>query len=173
MGETCNSSLFSLGSFSRSLFPFFLPSLFMSLPPQPPCHSHIIIFVLSLSSTLVFSWRALMHRKARFRSPIAHPMAINLSPVYEPIALWSWPVGEGPCIKGKGFVTCCCWSFLDSRDIKDAWLLQGQGYISIMPSPSCSIDVFAGFDGCAAARAILIYSPDIPLECSLFDDSNG
>lgn len=55
-------------------------------------------------------------------------------------------------------VVCSCWSLLDSRDIKDAWLLQGQGNITIMPSPSSAIDLYAVFDGCAAAGAFIRYS---------------
>lgn len=49
-------------------------------------------------------------------------------------------------------VVCSCWSLLDSRDIKDAWLLQGQGNITITPSPSSAIDLYA------AAGAFMIYS---------------
>lgn len=65
---------------------------------------------------------------------------------------------------GEGGVLCVCWSLLDSGDIKDAWLLQGQGNITIMPSTSFSMDVFAIFDGCAAGRGMLIYVTEIILE---------
>lgn len=37
-----------------------------------------------------------------------------------------------------------------------------------MPSPSSSMDVFAGFDGGAAAGAVLIYTEEITLECFSF-----
>lgn len=69
---------------------------------------------------------------------------------------------------GEGGVLCACWSLLDSGDIKDAWLLQGQGNITIMPSPSFSMDVFAMFDGCAAAGGMLICVREIIPKCFLF-----
>lgn len=43
-----------------------------------------------------------------------------------------------------------------------------QRNITIMPSPSSSMDVFAGFDGGAAAGAVLIYTEEITLECFSF-----
>lgn len=55
-------------------------------------------------------------------------------------------------------------SFLDSRDIKDAWLLQGQWNIILMPSPSSPMDPFAVFDGGAAAGATLINNQELILE---------
>lgn len=61
-------------------------------------------------------------------------------------------------------VVCACWSLLDSRDIKDAWLIQRQGNITIMSSPSSSMDVFAVFDARASAGAMLIYTKEIMLE---------
>lgn len=61
-------------------------------------------------------------------------------------------------------VVCACWSLLDSRDIKDAWLIQRQGNITIMSSPSSSMDVFAVFDARASAGTMLIYTKEIMLE---------
>lgn len=69
---------------------------------------------------------------------------------------------------GGGGVVCACWLFLDSRDIKDAWLLQGQGNITVMPSRFSSMDVVAVFDGGAAAGAMLIYGQEIIPECFSF-----
>lgn len=59
---------------------------------------------------------------------------------------------------------CACWLLLDSRDIKDAWLLQGQGNIITMLSPSSSMDVYAVSGGCAAAGAMLISAKEVILE---------
>lgn len=67
-----NLDFFSLSS-SSSLHP--LPLL---LPPANP-HITPILLHHHLCPLQPFSWRALMHRKARVHS-ISHPIAINLSP---------------------------------------------------------------------------------------------
>lgn len=47
-------------------------------------------------------------------------------------------------MKGRGCLLCVRLVIIGSRDIKDAWLLQGQG---ISPSSSSPMDVFTVFRG--------------------------
>lgn len=58
----------------------------------------------------------------------------------------------------------CRWSLLDCRDIKDAWLLQGQKITITFCCPSSFMDSFLAFYGCAAA---------VLLKCFSFDSTFG
>lgn len=65
---------------------------------------------------------------------------------------------------GAGVAVCACWSLLDSVHIKNAWLLRGQANMTIMPSPSSTMDVFSVF-GYGAAGSLLIHAKEIIQEC--------
>lgn len=99
-----------------------------------------------------------MRRRGSTQSPIqsssTSPPRISQSPTWD--GWW----GRGSALGVGGYVMCCHWSLLDSRDIKDAWLLQGQD-ITITLSLSfffyrciCSFWLFCS---CRSARMLLIW----------------
>lgn len=145
---------------SASLDPIFSNSYTFS--PHSCFFQSIFIIFLSLSSIPhpqsfpAEHW--CMRRQGSTQSPIqsssTSPTRISQS------STWDGWWGRGSALGVGGYVMCCHWSLLDSRDIKDAWLLQGQD-ITITLSLSfffyrciCSFWLLCS---CRSARMLLIW----------------